>query len=93
MGENLIEISFRDEENYDQNLVRRKIEELIEIRKQKPDGIRFGAIDFIEFEAENNNLIIQLIKPVLPKMIEVSEDHFVSCFMYTVDEEEKEPQN
>ncbi len=92
-GENLIEISFRDEENYDQNLVRRKIEELIEIRKQKPDGIRFGAIDFIEFEAENNNLIIQLIKPVLPKMIEVSEDHFVSCFMYTVDEEEKEPQN
>ena len=92
-GENLIEISFRDEENYDQNIVRRKIEELIEIRKQKPDGIRFGAIDFIEFEAENNNLIIQLIKPVLPKMIEVSEDHFVSCFMYTVDEEEKESQN
>lgn len=92
-GENLIEISFRDEENYDQNLVRRKIEELIEIRKQKPDGIRFGAIDFIEFEAENNNLVLQLVKPAVPKMIEVSEGHHVSCYMYDVKEEEKESQN
>ncbi len=89
-SENLIEISFRDIQGYDQNKVRGKIQELIEAGKQKQDGIRFGAIDFIEFETENNNLIIQLIRASTPKMFEVSKNHFVSCFMYSVKKEVEE---
>ncbi len=90
-AENIMEISFREGETYDQNLVKSRIEEIIRENSERERVPRFQSIEFIEFDSESNNLIIQIMKPKKPTPIEISGKHTVSCFMYASGENEDEP--
>ena len=90
--ENLIEISFKKEKQYDESDIKTFMEKLFELKVQSHRGIIFESIKFIDFEQEHGNLVIQLMDPMRPFLIDISKTRKVACFQYpkTIEEIEEE---
>jgi oligopeptide/dipeptide ABC transporter ATP-binding protein len=59
---------------------RQRVEHLIRSRAALPDGIRFRAIQNVAID--DGRVALEFLHPVEPPLLEVSKDHFVSCYLY-----------
>src|SRR5207302_9291887 len=59
---------------------RQRVERLVKARADLPDGIRFRAIQQVALD--DGRIALEFLHPVEPSLDEVSNDHFVSCYLY-----------
>ncbi len=45
-------------------------------------GVMYKAIESISWESDNKSLVITMIEPDVPKLIEAKKGHYVSCLLY-----------
>ena len=57
------------------------LKSLIEKESRKKNGVRFTAIESVEF-TDTATIRVRMIKPKVPKLREVKKEHFVSCLLY-----------
>ncbi len=88
--ENLLEIEFSKTKPFDESNVKTFIENLLVLKSQRQGGSMFEAVNFVDFEQEHKNLVIQLINSYEPFLIEVSEDHEVACHLHPKTRQEME---
>lgn len=90
MEENLLELKFKkDDPRFEEPTVKSFMENLFILKAQRPGGVIFESVKFIDFEQENHNLVIQLIDSYEPFFIEVEKDHRVACHLHSKTLEEK----
>lgn len=70
-----------------------ELNRLIEARVLLEGGIPLQAVESVAVSPGGDFVTIQLLKPRVPRLMEVKPDHFASCFQYggLEDSQEKEP--
>lgn len=74
----------------DPQIVMEKFKNLISRESQKPRGVRFKAIESINYGQTANMITVKMHPGDIPRLTEPVKDHFVSCLIYDYNYWEKD---
>ncbi|MCL4346262.1 MAG: ABC transporter ATP-binding protein [Candidatus Thermoplasmatota archaeon] len=79
--ENVIELVFKEGQEYDKESVREQIRQMILKESSKKGGVKYSAVESVEF-SEEGTVLITLLDYDTPTLKEARKGHFVSCLLY-----------